>query len=95
VLSIAPSAAAAINALVSSRGLPDTAGLRLVLAEDDSRQPRLEVHISEAPDEGDQVVVEQSAHVFVDARIVDDVDDRTLEATISDDDVLFRLAGSA
>jgi hypothetical protein len=47
------------------------------------------------PDADDQVVEEESAHVFLDARIAEDLDDQTLEATTSDDQVRFRLTGSS
>lgn len=89
MLSIAPAAARAITTLVTTHGVPDTARIRLTPIPDADTEHQLKIQLSATPNPGHQIVEEQSAHVFLDARIANDLDDQTLEATTSENQVRF------
>ncbi len=93
MLTIAPSAAHAITLLVTTSGLPESAGVRLEPASRDVSDPNIVIRFREAPAADDQVIEDGAANVFVDPVLTDDLDDRMLEATTSDNQVTFTLTG--
>lgn len=91
MLTVAPSAAEAITALVSANGLPDDAGLRLAPAGTNSSSAGFELSLSPAPGPDDEVIAQDGAHVFLAPEVAGALDDSTLEASARDNQVTFAL----
>lgn len=90
VLNITDNAQEVVKGLTTREGLPDTAGLRLALADD---QTQLEVTVVSQPEPTDQVVTDSSdATVYVAENATQVLDDQTLDATPTPDGVGFTLA---
>jgi Fe-S cluster assembly iron-binding protein IscA len=87
VLTLTENAAEVIKGLVES----EDAGLRISTeqGEDDGVGIRLEV--ADAALEGDEVVVEHGAHVFLDAGAALILDDQVLDATTRGEQVSFAI----
>jgi hypothetical protein len=67
-----------IRALTNERGTMPDAGVRL--ANDPAGA--LTVSLASAPFDGDQVLEESGARVFVDSNVVDELDDKALDAAV-------------
>lgn len=93
MLNIAPSAADAITLLVTTGGLPESAGVRLEAASSYATDQHIVIRVREAPAATDQVLQQGAARVFVAPEVIDDLDDHTLDATTSDEHVTFALTG--
>jgi iron-sulfur cluster assembly protein len=91
MLTITPSAAAAIRAIIHSEGVPDEGGIRISIAEQDTSQASLELALTEAPVEGDAVVEEEGALVFLDELAAVALDDKSLDAEIEGDEISFGI----
>jgi len=92
MLTVAPSAAQAIQDLVSSQGLPDAAGLRLDRAEgQNSSGAGYELSLAAQPDPADLVIDQDGAHVFLSPDAADALEGSTLEATAQDNQITFAL----
>jgi Fe-S cluster assembly iron-binding protein IscA len=93
MLTLAPSAVEAVDALLHSPQVPDDAGLRIAATSD----AQLTVGIATAPAPGDQVIEDQGARVFVDPGAAPLVDGAQLEAQSQGDQIAFALTprGSA
>ncbi|MBX5470753.1 MAG: hypothetical protein IRZ21_12765 [Thermoleophilaceae bacterium] len=92
MLAITRSAAEVIEAIVSSTpDLPDDSGLRIAptLAEDG--RPALGLSFTAAPEQGDQVVGGEGVQVFVDPEAVAVLDDKVLDAEVTEGQVGFTL----
>jgi hypothetical protein len=93
VLCITEDAAAAINGIVSSAGLPEGAGLRITqeLNTEAEDGPRTDLRLSvvAAPEEGDEVL--QAERIFIDPGAADLLDDKLLDADVVDQEVQFSL----
>jgi iron-sulfur cluster assembly protein len=93
VLAITEDAAAAINGIVSSAGLPEGAGLRITqeLNTEAEDGPRTDLRLSvvAAPEEGDEVL--QDERIFIDPGAADLLDDKLLDADVVDQEVQFSL----
>lgn len=93
MLTITPTAAQALDTIVSSvPDAPETAGLRIAQGAGENGQPRLTLELTASPAPGDQVVEAQNTPVFVEAKIVDELDDKVLDAQVEGDRVGFTLA---
>ena len=91
MLTITPSAAAAIRAIINSEGVPDEGGIRISIAQQDASQASLELALTEAPVEGDAVVEEEGALVFLDELAAVALDDKSLDAEIEGDEISFGI----
>ena len=93
MLCITEDAAAAINGIVSSAGLPEGAGLRITqeLNTEAEDGPRTDLRLSvvAAPEEGDEVL--QAERIFIDPGAADLLDDKLLDADVVDQEVQFSL----
>jgi iron-sulfur cluster assembly protein len=93
VLCITEDAAAAINGIVSSAGLPEGAGLRITqeLNTEAEDGPRTDLRLSvvAAPEDGDEVL--QAERIFIDPGAADLLDDKLLDADVVDQEVQFSL----
>ena len=93
MLCITEDAAAAINGIVTSAGLPEGAGLRITqeLNTEAEDGPRTDLRLSvvAAPEEGDEVL--QAERIFIDPGAADLLDDKLLDADVVDQEVQFSL----
>jgi Fe-S cluster assembly iron-binding protein IscA len=87
MLTLAPSAVEAVDALLHDPQVPDDAGLRISATDD----AQLTVGIVTAPAPGDQVIEDQGARVFVDPGAAPLVDDAELEAHSQGNQIAFAL----
>jgi iron-sulfur cluster assembly protein len=88
MLTVTENAQAVVKGLTTDQGLPETAGLRLSLAQD---QSQLEVALVSQPEETDQVVGDAEATVFVAEDTVPALADQQLDAAQTPEGVGFTL----
>ena len=93
MLTITPTAAEALDSIVASvPNAPDTAGLRITPNSADGSQSGFSLELATEPAPGDQVVDSGQRPVFVDATVVEQLDDKVLDAQIEGNQVGFMLA---
>lgn len=88
MLTVTENAQAVVKGLTSEQGLPETAGLRLSLAPD---QTQLEVALVPQPEPTDRSVPGAAAPVYVAEDTVPVLADQTLDAAQSPEGVGFTL----
>jgi iron-sulfur cluster assembly protein len=93
MLAITEDAAAAIEGIVSSSGLPAGAGLRItqeVNAEAEGK-PRTDLRLSlvESAEEGDQVL--EGTQIFLEPETAEFLDNKLLDADVEGEEVRFSL----
>lgn len=88
MLSLNHPAVEAIRSLTSRPELPATSGLRIVHGD---TAGGLELFITPRPGDGDHVIETDGVRVFLHEEVATMLNDRSLEAEISDDDVIFRI----
>ena len=76
MLTITSNAAEAIRVILESTDVPDEGGIRISVARQNGAQASLELAVSPAPLEGDEVLDAQGAHVFLDELAVLALDDK-------------------
>ena len=95
MLALTENATDAIGQLLSAPAVPDEGGVRIAAtAAVDAAAPTagsLHLSIAEAPAESDQVIEEEDARVFVDEEVADYLDDKVLDASISESGVSFAI----
>ena len=91
MLTITPTAAEAIRALIESTEVPEEGGIRISMAQQNGAQASLELAISPAPMEGDEVLELGGAHVFLDQVAVLALEDKSLDAEIEGDEISFGI----
>jgi iron-sulfur cluster assembly protein len=82
MLVLSESASTAISNLVDRPELPEFSGLRMAAEEGGSG--RLGVSTAGMPEEGDQVVEDQGARVFLEPAAAVMLDDKVLDATVDE-----------
>ena len=87
MLTLAPSAVEAVDALLHRPEVPDEAGLRIRSAG----ESELTLEIAPEPMPGDQVIEEGGARVFVEPEAAPLLDNAELEARTQGDQVAFGL----
>jgi Fe-S cluster assembly iron-binding protein IscA len=93
VLTLTDQAVTAIRDLTTQPGLPDDTGLRI--APEDGTAG-LALSLSAGPQAGDQVIEEGDVHVFVQPDAAATLDDKALDAQVSQDgEVSFLLQPQA
>jgi Fe-S cluster assembly iron-binding protein IscA len=95
VLTISPTASDAIRQLVDAASLPESAGIRIAQGEQTPEGTAVELALVDAPAEDDQVVSGEGASVFVDGQIAALLEDKVLDAQVSDGQVAFALREDA
>lgn len=90
MLTLSPSAVAAVDSLLDSPEVPDEAGLRIGATGDS----RLTVELAPEPAPGDEVIEEGGARVFVDAEAAPFIEGAQLDARREGDQVAFGLIPS-
>jgi iron-sulfur cluster assembly protein len=91
MLTITSNAAEAIRAIVQSTDVPDEGGIRISIARQNGSQASLELAISPAPMEGDDVLELNGAHVFLDEMASVALDDKALDAEVQGGEISFGI----
>jgi iron-sulfur cluster assembly protein len=90
MLTLTQNASSAISELLHQPGAPEVAGVRIT---DETPEPGLALVPAQSPQPGDQVVEDGGATVYLDATAAQLLDDKILDAAVSDDGrVEFSLA---
>jgi iron-sulfur cluster assembly protein len=84
VLTITPTAADAIKALVSSSPVPDDGGLKISTKPTGDTSSALELSLAEAPADTDSVVEEQGSRVFLEDSVAPLLDSKVLDAQVEE-----------
>jgi iron-sulfur cluster assembly protein len=97
VLAITEDAAAAIDSIVASSGLPEGAGLRITQelnteAEGTARTD-LRLSLVQSAEEGDEVL--EGTRIFLEPGVADLLDNRLLDADVEGEDFHFSLGVQA
>jgi iron-sulfur cluster assembly protein len=91
VLTITPTAAEAIRAIIESTDVPDEGGIRISIARQNGAEASLELALSPAPMEGDNVLEMNGAHVFLDETASLALEDKLLDAEIEGGEISFGI----
>jgi Fe-S cluster assembly iron-binding protein IscA len=91
MLTITSNAAEAIRAIVQSTDVPDEGGIRISIARQNGSQASLELALSPAPIEGDDVLELNGAHVFLDEMASVALDDKALDADVQGGEISFGI----
>ena len=90
MLTVTPTAAEAVEALVAQAPSPEDAGVRIARAGADGDAPgSLQLSVVENPPETDQQVPD--AQVYLDPEIAPVLDDKTLDADVSGQQIQFSV----
>lgn len=90
MLTVTNNAAAAIRSLTSQPDIPEGAGLRIA---SDQSAGALQLSVAPAPEQGDQVVDDSGARLFLDTDAALLLDDKALDATMDEQGgIQFALA---
>jgi iron-sulfur cluster assembly protein len=95
MLAITDAAAEAIKGVVSSQGAPEGAGLRIAAPPEGAEEGRLAVALAAVPAEEDEVIEEGGAHVFLESRAAEALDDKLLDAQVEGGQVRFTVGEQA
>jgi iron-sulfur cluster assembly protein len=91
MLTITSNAAEAIRAIVESTDVPDEGGIRISIARQNGSEATLELALSPAPVEGDDVLELNGAHVFLDETASLALDDKSLDAEMEGGEISFGI----
>lgn len=81
MLAVTENATDVIRQLTDRPEMPDSAGLRIASSE---QAENLTVSPADNPEEGDQVVENEGARVFLEAEVAMMLDDKILDARVND-----------
>jgi Fe-S cluster assembly iron-binding protein IscA len=97
MLAITQTAVEAIDAIVASAPVPDTAGVRISEQLSADGQPGLAIALVEEPQPTDQVLEPDGEHtpVYIDEGAASALDDKVLDAQVQGGQVAFMLAEQA
>jgi Fe-S cluster assembly iron-binding protein IscA len=94
MLTVTPTAAEAVNALVAGTEIDDqTGGLRISSTEavTEPSALRLELALVNQPEPTDNEIAAGGAHVFLESTVAEILDDQVLDAAVESGRVQFRL----
>jgi Fe-S cluster assembly iron-binding protein IscA len=80
VLVLTPDAVEVVSTITSASSQPDAAGLRIAAAELSPEGANLAVELVECPREGDQILAQMGARVYLDGAAAAYLDDKVLTA---------------
>lgn len=89
MLTLTGQAVDAIRSLTTQEGLPADTGLRIAPQADSAGS--LALSITEGPEMGDEVIEEEGVRVYVQPDAAAVLNDKSLDAEVSDEGVSFRL----
>jgi iron-sulfur cluster assembly protein len=81
--------------VVSSQVAPEGAGLRIATPLEGAPEGKLEVTLAAVPAEDDDVIDEGGAHVFLESRAAEALDDKLLDAPVEGGRVRFTVSERA
>ncbi|HVM16884.1 MAG TPA: hypothetical protein VM290_04845 [Gaiellaceae bacterium] len=91
MLAVTQDAAIVIRGIVHAAELPEDSGLRITVEEADEERVGLGLDVVPEPEADDQVVGALGAHVFLDARAAELLEDKVLDATLVGDTIRFEI----
>ena len=92
MLTVTSNAAEAVKTISETAPeLPNDSGLRIHAEPTEDGELRFELNLVEDPDEGDEVIEEAGARVFVEPETAFYLEDKILDATIAGNRVQFSL----
>jgi iron-sulfur cluster assembly protein len=92
MLTLTPSAEEAVRRIVAGAPIDDdTGGLRIAPGEPTEEGIPLEMTIVDVPEQGDEDAGASDAHVYLDPRAAEALDDKLLDAQLEDGSVGFAL----
>jgi iron-sulfur cluster assembly protein len=92
MLAVTQDAATVIRGLVQAAELPDDSGLRITVEEAGEGQVGLGLDVVPEPEDGDEVVAELGAQVFLEPDAANLLDDKVLDATLAGDKISFAIS---
>jgi Fe-S cluster assembly iron-binding protein IscA len=96
MLTLTEGAAEAVKSIVSSSpNLPETAGVRISEQKTGGGEAQFQLAVAESPLEGDEVIEEEGARVFLEPDAALDLDDKVLDAAIEEASVKFSISPQA
>jgi Fe-S cluster assembly iron-binding protein IscA len=96
MLTLTPTAAQAVQALVANTEVDDdTGGLRIAAAETAQAEPGLQLALVDGPEATDAEIESQGAHVFVEPVLSEVLADKVLDASVDNGRVQFVLRGQS
>lgn len=96
MLALTPEATQAIEHILTAPGVPSGAGIRIMPVAPDNGEgvtSELQVEVAEQPGEGDEVIEEAGARVFVEDSVCGYLQDKKLKAEVVKERVRFSLTG--
>lgn len=98
MLALTHNATDAIERILAAPGVPSGAGIRIApgttVSDGGAATNELQLSVAEEPIDGDEVIEEQGARVFVEDTVSGYLDDKELDAEVVDERVLFSLAAN-
>ncbi|HET9073838.1 MAG TPA: hypothetical protein VFN48_04610 [Solirubrobacteraceae bacterium] len=92
MLTLTPTASAAVHALLDHPDLPESSGLRLRGQLDPTGRPGIGIEVVNGPQDGDQLVPAGAGHdVFLSSDIAPVLEDQMLDAELDQERVAFSL----
>jgi len=91
MLIVTHTAAEAIRTLLDSAEVPQDGGIRISMAHQNGAQASLELAVTPAPMEGDEVLEEEGVHVFLDEVALVALEDKSLDAEVHGDEISFGI----
>ncbi|MCO1578670.1 MULTISPECIES: iron-sulfur cluster biosynthesis protein [unclassified Crossiella] len=83
MLALTPTAIEVVRTIMAADGVPDGSGLRFSASGVD-HPGELQMTIAPAPEQDDQVLVGEGAHVFLDPQAAEFLDDKILDAEVDE-----------
>jgi iron-sulfur cluster assembly protein len=91
MLTLTQEAAKAVSEIRAANDLPEGAGLRITAHDEGGDEVEIDLDFVEQPEEGDQVVIEGDARVFLDAPSAEILTDLELDVEPHGDHVHFQF----
>jgi iron-sulfur cluster assembly protein len=95
MLTLTPEATKAIERILTAPGVAEGAGMRIIPVDPSAGEvsSELQVEVANRPTEGDEVIEDAGARVFVEDSLCGYLADKVLHAETVEDRVRFSLAG--
>jgi Fe-S cluster assembly iron-binding protein IscA len=95
VLTLTESARDVVRDMVSAGDAPEGSGLRIAAEPTGEGEAALSLAVAESPAEGDEVVEEDGARVFLEPQAASLLEDQVLDARLHEDHVHFTVEPQA
>jgi iron-sulfur cluster assembly protein len=91
MLTLTESARDVVRDMVSAEDAPEGSGLRIAAEPTGEGEAALSLAVAESPADGDEVVEEDGARLFLEPQAASLLDDQVLDARVHDDHVHFTV----